>query len=73
MHKGWNDPKTPPAPDPLVVLRLSRNRILRDSDWTQLPDSPLSDEKKSEWATYRQALRDLPGSFPDAVWPEVPE
>ena len=36
-----------------------RNNKLKDSDWTQLPDSPLSDAKKAEWATYRQALRDL--------------
>ena len=37
-----------------------RNRRLQDSDWTQMPDSPLTDTKKTEWATYRQALRDLP-------------
>lgn len=37
-----------------------RNRRLQDSDWTQMPDSPLTDTKKAEWATYRQALRDLP-------------
>ena len=34
--------------------------LLKESDWTQLPDSPLSAEKKAEWAAYRQALRDLP-------------
>ena len=33
---------------------------LKASDWTQLPDSPLSEAKKAEWATYRQALRDVP-------------
>ena len=36
-----------------------RNNKLIASDWTQMPDSPLSAEKKAEWATYRQALRDL--------------
>lgn len=35
-----------------------RTHKLMASDWTQLPDSPLSDTKKAEWATYRQALRD---------------
>ena len=39
--------------------RLERDILLRDSDWTQFGDSPLSDSKKTEWATYRQALRDL--------------
>jgi len=36
-----------------------RNRKLLASDWTQGADSPLSDSKKAEWQTYRQALRDL--------------
>ena len=43
----------------LKYFRAVRNKKLADSDWTQAPDSPLSDEKKKEWATYRQALRDL--------------
>ena len=40
-----------------------RNNKLIDSDWTQMPDSPLSGEKKTEWATYRQTLRDIPNSL----------
>jgi hypothetical protein len=28
-----------------------------------MPDSPLSDAKKTEWATYRQQLRDLPSGL----------
>jgi len=40
-------------------LKLERNRMLADCDWTQANDSPLSDAKKKEWATYRQALRDI--------------
>ena len=40
-------------------FRQIRNAKLARCDWTQAPDSPLSDEKKKEWATYRQALRDL--------------
>ena len=56
-----------------------RNNKLTASDWTQMADSPLSDSKKAEWATYRQALRDLPDShaniinIDDVVWPEEPE
>ena len=41
-------------------LRETRNKMLEDSDWTQGSDSPLSNSKKDEWKTYRQALRDLP-------------
>ena len=43
----------------LQALRLHRNRLLEESDWTVMSDSPLSDSKKDEWKTYRQALRDI--------------
>lgn len=43
-----------------LINRLERNKMLDSSDWTQMPDSPLSAGKKTEWATHRQALRDLP-------------
>ena len=43
----------------LKVLRNYRNKLLADSDWTVMPDSPLSDSKQTEWKTYRQALRDI--------------
>ena len=42
-----------------------RNNRLTGSDWTQMTDSPLSDTKKAEWATYRQALRDIPQRVAD--------
>ena len=56
-----------------------RNRKLIDCDWTQLPDCQLSDSKKAEWTTYRQALRDITKQTPadDALsnitWPTKPE
>ena len=59
-------------------IRDSRLVKLRNSDWTQVPDSPLSDAKKAEWATYRQALRDMPANntsvtnIDDATWPTEP-
>lgn len=40
-------------------IREPRNFHLARSDWTQMPDSPLSAEKKAEWAAYRQELRDM--------------
>jgi len=40
-------------------LRQKRNRLLAESDWTQLSDSPLDEDTRSVWATYRQDLRDL--------------
>lgn len=56
-------------------LRTERNQFLAACDWTQIPDAPLSQEKKSEWAQYRQALRDLPDTISDptqVVWPVSP-
>jgi len=59
--------------------RANRNARLQKSDWTQFPDSPLTTEKKAEWMTYRQALRDVPSnnanvtSLDDIIWPTKPE
>ena len=44
----------------LTLLRQHRNKLLLETDWTHANDSPLTDRKKTEWKTYRQALRDLP-------------
>tara|TARA_Y100000114_G_scaffold56254_1_gene51516 strand:- start:3265 stop:3552 length:288 start_codon:yes stop_codon:yes gene_type:complete len=57
--------------------RIIRNELLTASDWTQMPDSPLADDAKTSWATYRTALRDLPTheNWPlleDADWPTQP-
>ena len=57
-------------------LRKSRNGRLYKSDWTQFVDGPLNEEKKAEWVTYRQALRDLPAYTPDPTsptWPTEPK
>ena len=44
-------------------LRDERNRLLFGTDWTQALDSPLSDNKKAQFAEYRQALRDFPAQY----------
>ena len=48
-------------------MREKRTRKLEASDWTQMPDCPLSNSKKAEWATYRQALRDIPSKWSSDV------
>lgn len=61
--------------DILAGLRDQRDYELSRSDWTQSPDSPLTDAKKEEWRTYRQALRDLPANTTDPanpIWPIQP-
>lgn len=41
------------------AFRPMRNRLLAESDWTQLIDSPLDEAARDAWAVYRQDLRDL--------------
>lgn len=56
--------------------RKRRDAKLSACDWTQLDDTPLSNAQKIAWASYRQALRDLPSSpgFPlDIDWPVAPD
>lgn len=58
--------------DDSLLIRLKRNGLLAASDWTQLTDAPVD---RATWATYRQALRDLPqqAGFPSNVqWPVEP-
>jgi hypothetical protein len=55
-------------------IKATRNKLLAESDWTQLPD--VSGKVSVLWQTYRQLLRDIPGQpeFPAVVfWPSKPE
>jgi len=57
--------------------RATRNKLLSDTDWTQMNDSPLSNEDKTAWATYRQELRDVTDldawpNMGDDDWPVEP-
>ena len=55
-----------------AAVRDDRNKRLADCDWTQLADALVD---KTAWATYRQALRNLPeaAGFPwDMIWPVKP-
>ena len=82
----WNLPDTQPTQTQLNaawsaansehewnIVRGKRAILLDSSDWTQLSDVPLSDEKKAEWVSYRQALRDITAQPEGSVsWPVEP-
>jgi hypothetical protein len=53
-------------------VKLIRNEMLLESDWTQLLD--ISTETKELWQPYRQSLRDITSqSNPfNIVWPDKP-
>ncbi len=60
---------------PWRAARLERGMLLRNSDWTAVTDTALSEAQQTAWETYRQELRDLPQDYDDAediVWPEAP-
>ena len=66
------DPET--VPDEWLVERMRhhRDRLLAESDWTQLPDTPVD---RAAWAKYRQALRDFPETWkpgPTVTFPDAP-
>jgi len=52
----WNDGELDRS---LNNLRNIRNDMLVKCDWTDLPNAPLTDEKKLEWQTYREDLRNI--------------
>lgn len=60
-------------------LRAKRNSLLKETDWTQMPDSPLTDLQREKYKVYRQALRDLPQKYgtinklSEVTFPSKPE
>ena len=56
-------------------VATKRNKLLYSSDWTQIPNNPLTAEQQASWATYRQELRDVTtqSGYPyNVVWPVAP-
>lgn len=74
-----------PEPEPVIVINIEvemrrhRNSLLRATDWTQMPDAPLTEQQRTAWAIYRQSLRDVPqnnanvASLDEVQWPSKPE
>lgn len=63
------------APMTPEEARAQRDKLLLDTDWTQVLDAPIDAETREAYRSYRQALRDIPEQegFPDTItWPELP-
>ena len=59
----------------IFKTRRKRNNLLKQSDIYMLPDFPITELKRQEWVTYRQALRDITqqeGYPNNLVWPNKP-
>jgi hypothetical protein len=68
-------PDRDPFNAPWDVILSERKRLLEISDWTQIPDNPMSEEKRQAWRVFRQELRDIPQKYStsaEVVWPEPP-
>ena len=70
----WNryEKDDKPALD-LINLRIERNSLLSQTDWTQNRDVTLSND--ADWKTYRQKLRDITKTYKsldDVKWPKEP-
>ena len=58
------------------AINEQRKQLLYASDWTQIPNGPLTTEQQAAWATYRQELRDIPSQsgYPfNVIWPTPPQ
>ena len=72
------------AAEPFRLLREERNRLITETDWTQLKDIDLDIIRERNWKNYRQALRDLPAKsnpklnsdgeldMTSVTWPDKP-
>ena len=72
------------AEEPFRLLRIERNKLIAETDWTQLKDIDLDIIRERNWKNYRQALRDLPAKnnpkldslgnldFSSVTWPDKP-
>ena len=55
--------------------RAKRDKLLEESDWTQVLDAPIDAATREAYRVYRQSLRDIPEQegFPETIiWPELP-
>ena len=72
------------AAEPFRLLRIERNKLISETDWTQLKDIDLDIIRERNWKNYRQALRDLPANsnpklnsngdldMTSVTWPDKP-
>jgi hypothetical protein len=78
--QGWVQVgEAPPSPVVATKAQLEWDRakkMLQESDWSMLPDVPMTAGDKAAWIEYRRGLREirLQVGFPDSIeWPKGPK
>jgi hypothetical protein len=78
--QGWvvvGEAPADPAQATTADLAWDRaKKLLAESDWSMLPDVPMTVGEKAKWIAYRKALREirLQAGFPNSIqWPAKPE
>ena len=77
-ERKWVDTRTEDQKynDASIPVLAKRNELLYASDWTQIPNNPLTPDLQTAWANYRQALRDITtqSGYPfTVIWPTPPQ
>jgi hypothetical protein len=78
VDTGWfyvGEEKFPPEATAGEIAWENAKQLLRETDWTMLPDVPLSPEKKRAWEDWRRFVRNIRQhpDFPEMLIPSSPE
>lgn len=76
---GWfyvgDEPPPPPESTPEELAWETAKQLLRESDWTMLPDVRMTKEKRMAWEEWRHFVREIRShpDFPNVTIPLGPE
>lgn len=76
---GWfyvdDEPPPPKESTPEELAWEQAKQLLRESDWTMLPDVPLTRGQRIAWEERRRFLREIRNhpDFPNVIIPPEPE
>lgn len=81
IHNKYDDPTEQAAWEvecletQWVNVRCTRDILLTQTDYTDLPNTPITTQCRNNFITYRQALRDVTNQTDpyNIVWPTIPQ
>lgn len=79
IDQGWfivGDAPGPTREELEVKANETVKRLLTESDWSVLPDVPMTKGEREQWIEYRKALREikLQAGYPaNIIWPALPQ